>query len=155
MVANEQADAQHRSAGAWAKKYHLASRMVMESVLRPFDLGPTQWYVLHQLATEGATAQREFVRMLQIERATLTGVVAALVRKGLVVQTPDAIDQRQKVLTMTPTGSALWRDLPDPIALILEAAFTGVPEQDVDTTVRVLSAATGRLTDLLLNGTES
>lgn len=154
-MANEQADPQHESAGAWAKKYHLASRMVMESVLRPFDLGPTQWYVLYQLATAAATPQRDLVRMLQVERATLTGVVAALVRKGLVQQTPDATDQRQKVLTITPAGAALWRELPDPIALILEVAFDGVPEADIATTARVLRAATGRLTDRLSEGNAS
>lgn len=121
----------------------------MESALRSYDLGPTQWYVLYQLATAGATAQRELVRILQIERATLTGVVAALVRKGLVAQSPDPTDQRQKVLTVTPAGSALWRELPDPIALILETAFDGVPEADIDTTTRVLRDATGRLTELL------
>ncbi len=148
-MANEPADPQHESAGAWAKKYHLATRMVMESVLRPFDLGPTQWYVLYQLATAGATAQRDLVRMLQVERATLTGVVTALVRKGLVEQAPAATDQRQKVLTITPAGAALWRELPDPIALILETAFDGVAEADIATTVRVLRKATDRLTDLL------
>lgn len=154
-MANEQADPQHESAGAWAKKYHLATRTVMESVLRPHDLGPTQWYVLYELATAGATPQRDLVRMLQVERATLTGVVAALVRKGLVEQTPDATDQRQKVLTITPAGTALWRELPDPIALILETAFDGVPEADLDTTVRVLRSATGRLTDLLTKANPS
>ena len=77
----------------------------MESVLRPYDLGPTQWYVLYQLATVGATPQRDLVLMLNVERATLTGVVAALVRKGLVEQTPDASDQRQKLLTITKAGA--------------------------------------------------
>ncbi len=129
--------------------------MVMESVLRPFDLGPTQWYVLYQLATVGPTPQRDLVRMLQVERATLTGVVAALVRKGLVEQAPDATDQRQKVLTITPAGAALWRELPDPIALILGTAFDGIPGADVDTTTRVLRTATGRLTDLLRKENES
>ncbi|MER7694008.1 MULTISPECIES: MarR family winged helix-turn-helix transcriptional regulator [Streptomyces] len=127
----------------------MASRLVIESVLRPYDLGPTQWYVLHQLANSGATPQRDLVRMLQVERATLTGVVAALVRKGLVEQTPDSADQRQKVLSLTPTGAALWRDLPDPIARILEVAFDGVSQTDIDTATRVLRTATGRLTDLL------
>jgi DNA-binding MarR family transcriptional regulator len=154
-VANKQADPQHESAGAWAKKYYLASQLVMDSVLRPHGLGPTQWYVLYQLALSGATPQRDLVRMLQIERATLSGVVAALVRKGLVEQRPDATDQRQKVLTITPAGTALWRELPDPIALILTTAFAGVPDNDVDTTVRVLRAATGRLTDLLQKANES
>ncbi|MFC3456526.1 MarR family winged helix-turn-helix transcriptional regulator [Amycolatopsis speibonae] len=153
-MANKQADVQHDSAGAWAKKYHMTTRMVMESVLRPYELGPTQWYVLYQLGTVGATAQRDLVLILQVERATLTGVVAALVRKGLVRQTPDAADQRQKVLTMTPAGAALWRELPDPIALILETAFEGVSEADLATTSRVLRDATGRLVALLAEGDE-
>ncbi|MFT4123108.1 MAG: MarR family transcriptional regulator, partial [Microbacteriaceae bacterium] len=99
-MASKQADPQHESAGAWAKKYHLATRMVMENVLRPYDLGPSQWYVLYQLATVGPTPQRELVDILQVERATLTGVVAALVRKSLVVQEPSSTDQRQKTLRL-------------------------------------------------------
>lgn len=127
----------------------------MDSVLRPHDLGPTQWYVLYELATAGATPQRNLARLLQIERATLTGVVAALVRKGLVTQTPDATDQRQKVLIITPAGAALWRKLPDPIALILETAFHGMPEHDIETTARVLRDATDRLTGLLKKANNS
>jgi hypothetical protein len=45
----------------------------MDSVLRPYDLGSTQWYVLYQLANDGPTMQRDLVRMLQIERVTLSG----------------------------------------------------------------------------------
>jgi MarR family transcriptional regulator, lower aerobic nicotinate degradation pathway regulator len=154
-VANEQVDPEHQSAGAWAKKYYFATRVVMEAVLRPHDIGPTQWYVMHQLMTVGPTSQRDLARMLQIERATLTGVVAALVRKGLVEQNPDATDQRQKVLTATPAGAALWQELPDPIALILETAFDGITRADIDTTARVLREATGKLTNLFPKGSES
>ncbi|MCW2495230.1 MAG: transcriptional regulator, MarR family [Jatrophihabitans sp.] len=127
----------------------------MESALRPYDLGPTQWYVLYQLATVGPTAQRDLVRLLQVERATLSGVVAALVRKGLVAQATDPTDQRQKRLTITPAGAALWRELPDPIALIHSVAFDGVPPADIETTARVLRAATGRLADHLSEGNET
>jgi DNA-binding MarR family transcriptional regulator len=144
-VANE-------TAGFWAKKYHLASRAVMESTLRPYDLGPTQWYVLYQLANVGPTPQRDLVQMLQVERATLTGVVAALVRKGLVSQEGDPGDQRQKILRITAAGTALWQELPDPIALILAVAFDGVDDADLATTVRVLQAATQRLTHRLSEG---
>lgn len=147
-------DPQHESAGAWAKKYYFASRLVMESVLRPHDLGPTQWYVLYHLATVGETPQRDLAALLQIERATLTGVVAALVRKGLLVQEPSRTDQRRKMLRLTPAGAALWRELPDPIALILGTAFDGISASDVETTVHVLRAATGKLHDLLSKGTK-
>lgn len=125
----------------------------MESALRPFDLGSTQWYVLYALVTTGPTPQRELVRLLNVERATLTGVVTALVRKGFVAQNPDPVDQRQKVLTLTAEGAALWEELPDPIELIQRTAFDGIPEADVATTVRVLRLATRRLTDYSSRGT--
>ena len=117
----------------------------MDSVLRPYDLGSTQWYVLHRLANEGPTMQRDLVRLLQIERATLSGVVATLVKKGLVEQMPDAEDQRQRMLRITTSGKKLWKQLPDPIALILSAAFDGVDEAELATARRVLQGATERL----------
>ena len=119
----------------------------MDFVLRPFDLGTTQWYVLHVLADEGPTNQREFARQLEIERATLSAVISALVRKGLIEQTSDAGDQRQKVLRITPDGRELWTTLPDPIALIAETAFSGVDPAELEITKRVLTDATRRLID--------
>lgn len=143
---------EHNTAGAWAKKYHLAARAVMESVLRPYDLGSTQWYVLWLLVHDGSTPQRNLTTMLQIEKATLSGVVSALVRKGLVEQSTDAEDQRQKLLSLTPSGLALWNTLPDPIALIQHTAFSDTPEDDLTVVIRVLSAGTERLDNLLLKG---
>ena len=151
-MANNQASSDHNSAGAWAKKYYFASRAVMDSVLRPHDLGATQWYVLYQLANDGPTLQRDLVRMLQIERATLSGVVSALVRKGLIDQEPHPSDLRQKVLHLTVAGQRLWQRLPDPIELIVATAFDGVDDADLQTVVRVLQAATERLNDHLNEG---
>jgi len=146
-VADEQDH--HDSVGAWAKKYHLASRALIESVLREHDLGPTQWYVLHRLVNVGPTLQRDLSQLLRIERATLSGVVATLVRKGLVTQNPDAVDQRQRVLSITDAGRTLWADLPDPVALALEVSFAGADERDLAVTRRVLQTATRRLEEHL------
>ena len=52
----------------------------MASILRPYELGNTQYYVLYQLANDGPTMQRDLGRTLQIERATLSGIVTTLVR---------------------------------------------------------------------------
>jgi DNA-binding MarR family transcriptional regulator len=137
--------AHHGSVGSWAKRLYFASRALMDAILRPYDLGSTQWYVLHQLANVGPTMQRDLVRHLQIERATLSGVVATLVRKGLVEQIPDSQDQRQRMLRITASGKKLWKELPDPIALILSIAFDGVDHAELATARRVLKAATERL----------
>jgi DNA-binding MarR family transcriptional regulator len=124
----------------------------MESVLRPYDLGSTQWYVLYQLANDGPTMQRDLGRMLQIERATLSGIVATLVRKGLVDQVHGSEDQRQRVLRITHTGMKLWEELPDPLALIRAIAFEGSDAAELATAVRVLQAATQRLNDHMAEG---
>jgi DNA-binding MarR family transcriptional regulator len=135
----------HDSVGAWAKRLYFASRAVMDTVLRPYGLGSTQWYVLYQLANEGPTIQRDLVRMLNIERATLSGVVAALVRKGLVAQAPDSEDQRQRILRLTRAGGKLWKALPNPIEQIVEVAFDGVDPAEMEIARRVLQDATRRL----------
>ena len=137
----------HNSVGAWAKRLYFASRAVMDTMLRPYGLGSTQWYVLYQLANAGPTMQRDLVQMLNIERATLSGVVTTLVRKGLVSQTPDAEDQRQRMLKITRAGSKLWEALPDLMEQLLEVAFEGADPAELEMTRSVLQAATKRLTE--------
>ncbi len=140
--------------GAWAKRCYFAGRAAMEVLLRPYDLGSTQWYVLHQLANDGPMMQRDLLRMLQIERATLSVVVGTLARKGLIEQVPDRTDQRQKLLRMTPAGTKLWDELPD-LALIHKVAFDGIDPADIAVAVRVLRTATERLDNLLRKETLS
>lgn len=136
---------EHDSVGAWAKKYHLTSRAMIEAVLREHDLGPTQWYVLHRLVHVGPTLQRDLCRLLRVERATLSAVATTLVRKGLVTQEPDATDQRQRLLSVTDAGRALWDALPDPVALVQRVSFDGADEVDLAVARRVLQEATQRL----------
>ena len=119
----------------------------MESALRPFGLGNTQWYVLYRLVHQGPIGQRDLVLELEVERATLSAVIGALVRKGLIEQKPDPRDQRQKVLAITEAGRELWETLPDPVALLREIAFDGVDPDDLATAKRILTEATQRLTN--------
>ncbi|MBY3273604.1 winged helix DNA-binding protein [Rhizobium laguerreae] len=150
----ERKDTDRDLIGAWTKRCYFAGRAVMDSALRPYDLGSVQWYVLYQLATAGPTMQRDLVRLLTIERATMTGIVATLVRKGLVGQEPDRVDQRQKLLRITATGAKLWGELPD-LSFIRSVAFDGIDEADIAVAVRVLQTATERLENQLQKGTAS
>lgn len=130
--------------GAWTKRCYLAAREAMEDSLRPFGLGATQWYVLYFLVEDGPVRQRELQGRLQVERATLSSVVGALVRKELIEQVPADDDMRQKLLRITPAGRALWRDLPD-LGQIHAMAFDGIDPDDLEIAVRVLRTATARL----------
>jgi DNA-binding MarR family transcriptional regulator len=138
----------------WAKRCYLAGRVAMEAALRPYDVGATQWYVLYQLASEGPTMQRDLLRTLQVERATLSTIVKMLVRKGLIEQVPDPVDQRQKRLRMTTAGTNRWAELPD-LGFIRTAAFDGMNEADIATAVEVLRTATERLNALSRRDTDT
>ncbi|AWJ83556.1 MarR family transcriptional regulator [Azospirillum sp. TSH58] len=144
----KRSDAGHPAVGGWAKRCYFAGRALMDATLRPYDLGSTQWYVLWHLASFGPTVQRDLGRALELERATLSGIVTTLVRKNLVEQTSSGEDQRQRLLTLTAAGEALWRELPD-LSFIHDAAFGGIDEADLATTVRILQLATERLQNLL------
>jgi MarR family transcriptional regulator, lower aerobic nicotinate degradation pathway regulator len=149
----KQANSEFASAAASAKRCYFAGRAVMDATLRPYDIGSTQWYVLWQLANKGPTAQRDLVRLLDLERATLSGVIATLVRKGLVDQVAGDGDQRQRMLQLTEAGGELWARLPD-LLFIQNAAFEGIDPEDLATTIRVLQAATARLHDVLGKGND-
>ena len=142
----------HGAVVAWAKRCYFAGRAAMEGMLRPFDLGSTQWYILYQLVHHGPTAQRDLGHLLQVERSTLTVIVGALVRKGWVEQAVDAADQRRKLLRITPAGTELWAKLPDLSAIINDAAFAGIDQADMDAAVRVLRLATERLDAFIEKG---
>ena len=149
---DQQEDFTRDSVGAWAKRLYFAGRALMDSVLRPYELGSTQWYVLYQLANHGPTMQSDLVRTLQIERATLSGVVTTLVHKGLIEQTRDSVDQRQRILRMTRLGKKLWKDLPNPRDLILAVAFDAADPRELAIARRVLKDATQRLNERISEG---
>lgn len=140
--ADEPDDLAEEEVGAWAKRLTYAIRGAVEAILRAHDLGPTQWVVLQRLADDGTTLQSDLGRHLGIERATLSTIVATLVRKGLVTQAHGVVDQRQRTLALTPTGAELWNSLPDPVATIRRIAFEGTDAGDRQAALRVLKRAT-------------
>jgi DNA-binding MarR family transcriptional regulator len=154
-MANKPAHLKHDSVGTWAKRLYFASRAMMDSVLRPYGLGSTQWCVLYQLANAGPTMQRDLAAMLQIERATLSGIVTTLVQKGLVDQTYDTEDQRQRILRITRSGTKLWKELPDLIEHITTLAFDGADPAELAIARRVLQTATKHLAEHLSGGTSA
>lgn len=133
---------------AWTKRCYFSGRAVMDQTLRPYDLGSTQWYVLWHLSQNGPSVQRDLGHALELERATLSGIVSTLVRKGLVEQSLSGEDQRQRLLTLTAAGEALWHRLPD-LSFIHETAFGSFDEADLAATIRVLKSATERLESFL------
>lgn len=71
-----------------------------------------QWAVLGALSrdkVQGGMGIGELARYLMVSRQNLSGVISRMVRDGHVSVGTDGQDRRSRVVTMTRSGSQLWR----------------------------------------------
>jgi MarR family 2-MHQ and catechol resistance regulon transcriptional repressor len=71
------------------------------------DVSVTQCHALETLVEQGPQRLGALARHLFLDKSTTSRVVATLVKKGYVVQTPDAADGRATTLSASRRGRAL------------------------------------------------
>jgi DNA-binding MarR family transcriptional regulator len=76
-------------------------------LLRPLGVSAAGGLVLGLLRDNGPLAPSEIGERLIVTRATVTGVVDSLERRGLVVRTPHPADRRSLLVEVTPEGLAV------------------------------------------------
>jgi DNA-binding MarR family transcriptional regulator len=131
--------------GYWVKRYSILANQAMDAVLRPYGIGRSQWYVLFHLQVGEKLSQRRLQDMLQVESATLTNLIASLVKKGLIQQHIDPSNKRNKVVVLTVTGQALKQNIPDPIEELKTKALYGIADEDIIAAREALKAAVHNL----------
>jgi len=75
---------------------------------------PQQFAVLVRLNDVGAVSQNRLGRLVDMDPATIHGVVRRLAARGLVDIAPDPEDRRRSRLSLNAAGRALMRDLAPP-----------------------------------------
>ncbi len=73
-------------------------------LLRPLGVSAAGGLVLGLLRDNGALAPSQIGERLIVTRATVTGVVDSLERRGLVERTPNPADRRSLLVEITPEG---------------------------------------------------
>ncbi len=73
--------------------------------LAPLGLKPADASVLFAIAAHGPITQSELGKLLGIQRANMTPLIAALDRRGFVQR--DAVDGRSQALSLTEAGVAI------------------------------------------------
>ena len=130
-----------KSLGHWVKRFYLLSVREMDYLLSPYGLGRTQWYILYHIDEVGTLQQRELQSILNIESATLTPLVSALVKKGWVSQRPSPNDQRSKILSLTQDGISHFQAVPNPILSARKKALAGISPSAIEEARKVLEQA--------------
>jgi DNA-binding MarR family transcriptional regulator len=117
--------------------FQLISQRI-EDVLKPHGLGRTQWQVLFRVHRAGTLAQKDLVQALQVEPATLTGVIDALSAKGWLERLGSAEDKRCRVLQLSPEGEAMLARIPDPYESVERRMLLGVTPDERELVERTL-----------------
>lgn len=90
----------HRTARAVNKVY--------AKFLAPLNLKRAQFSVLAVLVTLGDSSIAKIADGLELDRTTLSRIIKPLLTKGLLKSRPGKADAREKVLSVTPAGRALF-----------------------------------------------
>src|ERR1700743_2167809 len=98
----------------------------VDLMLKPYELARTQYIVLRRLE-DGLHTASELAASMQVEQATLSGLIETLETKGLVERAENADDKRRKDVQLTAAGRKLLTAIPPP-----GPAMERVLRQDVD-----------------------
>jgi MarR family transcriptional regulator, lower aerobic nicotinate degradation pathway regulator len=123
------------------KRLYLLISQRINDALKPHGLARSQWQVLTRVSRAGTLAQKDLHRAMQVEPATLTGIVDVLVAKGWIERVGCAEDKRCRTLQLSPEGVALVATVPDPYEIVETRMLAGVPAEDrarVEATLEVM-----------------
>jgi DNA-binding MarR family transcriptional regulator/GNAT superfamily N-acetyltransferase len=83
----------------------------MQPTLAETDLSASAVHAIIELGNHGELAASRLGQILLLEKSTISRMVAKLIERNLVAETPNAVDGRSKMLSLTPEGHALLGDI--------------------------------------------
>lgn len=87
-------------------------KQIQRETIREADLTPPQYFVLGLLWEKDGRPFKELAAASHSSRATITGLVDVLERKGLVTREPNPDDRRSLLVKLTKQGRSLKHTTP-------------------------------------------
>jgi len=88
-------------------------KKLQNQTLKATQLTPPQFYILTLLWQADGRPFKDLALALNCTRATITGIVDTLERKGLVSRAPHPTDRRSQLVRLSQAGRDLQRSIPD------------------------------------------
>lgn len=114
-------------------------RRHFETASQSYDLTMAQWRTLGHLGTEDGISQARLASETDSDPMTVSGVLERLEAKELLSRHPDPNDSRAKIVTLTEKGRAHVKKMRAVADELQQMAFAGIPEEDLEATVRAVS----------------
>ncbi|HWA48086.1 MAG TPA: MarR family transcriptional regulator [Dongiaceae bacterium] len=93
--------------GYWLRRAYQRHMAIFATAMSDLDLTSVQFAALVKLRDMKAVTQTELGRLIGIDRATISGVVSRLQKRGLLQFRLDPLDRRSRIIALTPAGEAL------------------------------------------------
>lgn len=133
-------EARHASFGALLSRAYRQWRRAADLRLQPFDLTEATWLPLIRIARSPAPPrQKDLAASLSLDSSSVVRLLDNLEAAGLIERREEASDRRAKVIVLTARGRAIARKVETVAAQVRRNALRELSEQDIETTIRVLS----------------
>src|SRR5215472_17338081 len=107
--------------------------------LRPFELTEATWLPLVHIArAPAAPRQKDLAASMFVDGSSVVRLLDNLEAAGLIQRREGETDRRAKTIHLTPRGRAIADKVETVSRHIRSDALAGLPEKDIETTIRVL-----------------
>jgi DNA-binding MarR family transcriptional regulator len=93
--------------GYWLRRAYQRHMAIFATVMSDLDLTSIQFSSLVKLRDMKAVTQTELGRLIGIDKATISGVVSRLEKRGLLQFRLDPLDRRSRIIALTAAGETL------------------------------------------------
>ena len=124
--------------GYWLRRAYQRHMAIFAGIMSDLDLTSMQFAALVKLHELKAVSQTELGRLTGMDRATISGVVARLKRRNLVLYKPDPLDKRSRIIALTPAGDSLLHEAMQRIGRVTEQTLEPIGTADRDSLRAIL-----------------
>jgi len=117
-------------------------KMIFRNFIHDSDLvlTPTQMQIIEYIlfTCNGEVLQRDLEEVLNLRRATVSGVLQTMEKNGLIKRVTDSVDARVKKIILNPSARKVFEDREKEIEKIEELIIHGIPREELEVFSSVL-----------------
>ncbi|MEP4195260.1 MAG: MarR family transcriptional regulator [Aliishimia sp.] len=126
--------------------------IIFDALLKPHDVTMSQGWILVHLWYEDGLTQSQLANRMEVATVTVSKLIDRLEARGFVERRTNAEDRRSNCVFATSRGRDLVKVMTGIIADVDEIANTGVTEEDLATTLKVLAKMRNNLKKQIVSG---
>ena len=117
------------------------------AMLKQYNVGltPEQFLLIDLLWNQGPMSQQQMADLMQKDKNSITKLVDALEKKGLVVRKKDETDRRSNLLVLTSEADDLKMDAKEKGISILDSILEGISEEELKSFLDTLAKLTNNM----------